>query len=141
MAKHQILTAVDGSDHSAKVVDKAIEFARLFDAEVLLVYCHEKFPTIVVQQPQRYEAMAGILAQGEKLLEPFVQRLHDAGIAVEKRLLEEPAGKAISQLAKAEECKVIVMGSRGLSNLSHLFVGSVTNRVLQTAPCPVLVVC
>ena len=141
MAKHQILTAVDGSDHSTKVMDTTIEFARLLDAEVLLVYCHEKFPTIVVQQPYRYEAIAGILAQGKKLLEPFLQRLRDAGIAVEERLMVEPAGKAISEVAKAENCKMIIMGSRGLSSLSHLFVGSVTNRVLQTAPCPVLVVC
>jgi len=141
MAKHQILTAVDGSDHSTKVMDTTIEFARLLDAEVLLVYCHEKFPSIVVQQPHRYEAIAGILAQGKKLLEPFLQRLRDAGIAVEDRLMVEPAGKAISEVAKAENCKMIIMGSRGLSNLSHLFVGSVTNRVLQTAPCPVLVVC
>jgi nucleotide-binding universal stress UspA family protein len=141
MARHQILAAVDGSAHSSKIIDSTIEFARLLDAEVLLVYCHEKFPTIIVKQPFRYQAIAGILAEGEKLLEPFLQRLRDVGIAVEVRLLEEPAGKAISDMAKAENCKMIIMGSRGLSNLTHLFVGSVTNRVLQTAPCPVLVVC
>jgi nucleotide-binding universal stress UspA family protein len=140
MARHQLLAAVDGSDHSTKVIDSTIEFARLLDAEVVLLYCHEKFPTIVVQQPYRYEAIAGILAQGEMLLEPFVQRLRDAGIAVEKRLMEEPAGKAISEVAKVENCKMIIMGSRGLSNFTHLFVGSVTNHVLQTTPCPVLVI-
>ena len=84
--------------------------------------------------------LAGILAQGEKLLEPFAQRLRDASIAIEERLMVEPAGKAISEVAKAENCKMIIMDSGGL-NLSHIFVGSIINQVLQTASCPVLVVC
>ena len=61
-------------------------------------------------------------------------------IPFEDRIMEEPAATRITEIAEIEKCDLIVMGSRGLSNLTSLIVGSVTHRVLQTAPCAVLVV-
>jgi len=139
MDPKKILLAIDGSEHSQAVVDKAIEFAKLLNAQVILVFCHEKFP-VVLGQPYRDRQIADILKESEKLIEPFVQRLQREDINVEDRLMEEPASKMITEIAKIENCDLIVMGSRGLSNLTSMIVGSVTNRVLQTAPCSVLVV-
>lgn len=139
MAQKKVLVAIDGSEHSHKVVDTAIEFARLLDAAVILVYCHQKFP-VVLGQPYRDKQIADILDESEKLIEPYLVRLQNADIPVEDRLMEEPAGKMIAEIAKIEHCDLIVMGSRGLSNLTSMIVGSVTSRVLQLAPCSVLVV-
>ena len=139
MALKKILMAIDGSEHSRQVLEKAIEYAKLLDAGIILVYCHAKFP-VNLGEPYRDQHIASILDESENLIKPFVQRLQDEKIPVEERLMEEPAGKIIPEIAKIEKCDLIVMGSRGLSNLANLIVGSVTNRVLQTAPCAVLVV-
>ncbi len=139
MDRKKILVAIDGSEHSHGVVDKAIEFARLLHAEAILVYCHQKFP-VILGQPYRDKQIADILDESEKLIGPFLERLQKAEIAVEDRIMEEPAGKMIPEIARIENCDLIIMGSRGLSNLASMIVGSVTQRVLQTAPCSVLVV-
>lgn len=139
MRKKKILVAVDGSPLSNKVIDQALAFAQLFDSTLVLVHCHEKFPTLL-GQPYRDKEIASILNRGEQLIKPYLEKIRAQKVDVEERLMEEPAGKAIGEVAKVEQCEMIVMGSRGLSDLAHLVVGSVTNRVLQTAPCSVLVV-
>jgi nucleotide-binding universal stress UspA family protein len=139
MSQKKILVAVDGSDYSYDVLDTAIEYTRLLNARVVFVHCHRKFPTIT-GQPRRDKEISDILSETETLIRPFLQYLEKATIPVEERLMEEPAGAAISDVARIEECKLIIMGSRGLTDLASLIVGSVTHRVLQTAPCPVLVV-
>lgn len=139
MRKKKILVAVDGSPLSDKVIDQALAFAQLFDSTLVLVHCHEKFPTLL-GQPYRDKEIASILNRGEQLIKPYLEKIRAQKVDVEERLMEEPAGKAIGEVAKVEQCEMIVMGSRGLSDLAHLVVGSVTNRVLQTAPCSVLVV-
>ncbi len=139
MGQKRILLAIDGSPHSSIVLEKAIEYAKLLDAEIILVHCHEKFP-VNLGEPYRDEQIARIIRESEKLIAPFVQRLESENITVNDRLMEEPAGKMICEVAKIEKCDLIVIGSRGLSNLTNLIVGSVTTRVLQIAPCPVLVI-
>jgi nucleotide-binding universal stress UspA family protein len=139
MGQKRILLAIDGSEHSSIVLEKAVDYAKLMDAGIILVHCHEKFP-VNLGEPYRDKQIASIIDESEKLVAPFSQRLESEKIPVEERLMEEPAGKMIPDIAKIEKCDLIIMGSRGLSNLTHLVVGSVTTRVLQTAPCPVLVV-
>jgi nucleotide-binding universal stress UspA family protein len=139
MVRKRILLAVDGSEHSYKVLDEAIEYAKLLDAEVVFVYCHEKYPEIL-GEPYRDREILRINNATEELVRPFLQRLESENIPVEERLMEEPAGKMICDVAEIEKCDLIIMGSRGLSNFTSLIVGSVTNSVLQAAPCSVLVV-
>jgi len=139
MEKYKILVAVDGSAHSDKVLETAVEYANLFGAQVILVHCHKKFPTIL-GEPHRNEAIVNTLRDSEKLIQPFVERLEKEQIDFESRLMEEPAGAVISDIAEIQECDLVIMGSRGLTNLEGLLLGSVTNRVLHTTPCSVLVV-
>ncbi len=139
MTQKKIVAAVDGSRHSDKVIKTAIDYARLLEAKVILVHCHKKFPTIL-GEPHRNNMVVATLRNAEKLIAPFVQRLHEEQIEVEERLMEEPAGAVITDIAGIEKCDLIVVGSRGLTNLEGLFLGSVTNRVLHTTPCSVLVV-
>ena len=139
MRQQKILTAIDGSEYSQLIVNKAVEQAILLGAKIILVHCHRRFSAI---ESHAYleEEMARIINQAEKMVSPFIQQIKKAKIPVESRIMEEPAGAVISDIARIEQCDLIVLGSRGLTNLANLIVGSVTNRVLQTAPCSVLVV-
>ncbi len=139
MERKKILVAVDGSDYSDKVLEKAVEYSQILDAEVVLVYCHKKFPAIL-GEPHRSKGIATILQDAENLVEPYLQRMREAGVDFEERLMEEPAGAMIPNVATIEKCELIIMGSRGLSNLEGLIIGSVTHRVLHLATCSVLVV-
>jgi nucleotide-binding universal stress UspA family protein len=139
MEQKKILVAVDGSAHSNRVVDKAIEYAKLLEAKVLLVHCHRRFPTIL-GEPHRNNAIVSTIRESEILIEPFSDRLRDAEVDFEERLMEEPAAAVIVDIAKIQKCELIIMGSRGLTSLEGLIVGSVTTRVLHTTPCSVLVV-
>ena len=139
MSQKKILVAIDGSDHSDKIIAKAIEFSSLVEAKVILVYCHRRFSTIL-GQPQRDKEIPLIKKRSQELIDPYLKKFEKNGIQAEQRLMEEPAGSVISDVATIEKCDLIIMGSRGLTNLAGLIIGSVTNRVLQTAPCSVLVV-
>ncbi len=139
MSKKKILVAVDGSEYSDLVVDEAIEFVKVVDGTIILVYCHKKFPSSMAQ-PYQEDVISHIVSEAEKVVNPFLKKIKAAAVSVEDRIMEEPAGSAISDIARIEKCDLIIMGSRGLTNLASLIVGSVTNRVLQTAPCSVLVV-
>ena len=139
MDQKKIVLAIDESEHARLVVDSAIEYAKLLNAAVVLVYCHRKFPTLL-GEPYRGNEIASIIREAENLVAPYIEQLKRENIPVEERLMEEPAGSMISDIARIEQGDLIIMGSRGLTNLASLIVGSVTNRVLQTAPCSVLVV-
>ena len=139
MGNKKILAAIDGSVHSNQVVSAAIEYAQLLRSDIILVYCHMKFPSVMAQH-QRDREISAIIKFAEKLVSPHIEHIKMANIRVEERLMEEPAGIRISEIARIEKCDLIIMGSRGLTNLAGLIVGSVTNKVLQTAPCSVLVV-
>ena len=139
MKQQKILTAIDGSEYSQLIVNKAVEQAILLGGKIILVHCHRRF-SVIESHAYLEEEMARIINQAEKMVSPFVQQIKKAKIPVESRIMEEPAGAVISDIARIEQCDLIILGSRGLTNLASLIVGSVTNRVLQTAPCSVLVV-
>jgi nucleotide-binding universal stress UspA family protein len=73
-------------------------------------------------------------------LEQVTQPLKAAGIRVQEHLADEYPSLAICQSAKDLEADVIVMGTKGTSGLKHVLLGSVAERTLRIAPCPVLTV-
>lgn len=139
MGQRKIAAAIDGSEYSDKVLDKAMEFAQLLDAAIVLIYCHRKFPKIL-GQPHRDHIISAIMDETEEAVAPFVKRLSDSAVPFIERFMEEPAATMITEVADHEQCEMIIMGSRGLGEIEGLLLGSVTHRVLQIAKCPVLVV-
>jgi len=139
MQINKIMVPVDGSEYATRAARYATDMARLMDSEILLIHCHKPFPAIL-GEPYFQKAINKILKKSSELLDPYKKIVQDAGVTVTDRILEGPAARAISEVAKIEKIELIVMGCRGRNDLEGLLLGSCTHRVLKTAPCPVLVV-
>ena len=133
------LVPVDGSDPSKRAAAYAAELAKDMGAGILLVHCHRRFPS-VLGEPYYQKVVTEIIEDANELLEPYREVLKETGVSFTERVLERPAGAAIVETARIEGCDLVVMGSRGRTDLEGLLLGSVTHRVLESSPCPVLVI-
>ncbi len=135
MFKH-ILVAIDGSTYSQQALPTAIEVAKKFGSDVLVLH---------VSEHDRGRAVAYSLespADATRFVGEAVKLVRDAGITGKGELRDMAAGhvaKAIVETATTNNIDLIVMGSRGLSDVQGLLLGSVTHKVIQLAEIPVLV--
>lgn len=139
MEIEKIVLPVDGSDCSVKAAEYALDFVNSNGGDIILMYSHKPFPSFL-GEPYFQEVHDKIMKNARDMVIPFSRHFKEAGIAVEERILQGVPAEAICRVAEIEKCNLIIMGSRGFTNLKGLFLGSVTNRVLHMAPCPVLVV-
>jgi len=134
----RLLVAVDRSDAAGRVIDAARDLALLSDGEVWLLHVRES----------EVLPRAGLFAtesEPETLaaIERAAQELTDTGI---KTHYEVPtaiygyAAREIVAAARAHDASIIVMGSRGRSDLAGLVLGSTAHKVIHLADRPVLVV-
>ncbi len=138
MKIEKILNPVDGSDHSIHSTKYAIELARLTNAEIVLMHCHDKFP-VILSEPYFQQAVNVINKESDKLVEPFVKLLEQSEVNFDVRILEGAPGEKIPDVARIEEIDLIVMGSRGVTDLAGLILGSVAHQVLHRAECPIFI--
>ncbi|MCX5888522.1 MAG: universal stress protein [Deltaproteobacteria bacterium] len=133
----KILMATDGSAHSRQAADRALELARLYGSELLVVSVLD-FPAGIrgVAPVARLE----LLKICENQVAEVVTRAEALKLQVEGFIMEGVAYTAIAELAQEQQANLIVMGSHGQTGLLRLLMGRVTERVIGHAPCPVLVV-
>jgi nucleotide-binding universal stress UspA family protein len=139
----KVLVPVDFSVHSEEAVRIAIDVATKYAASLTLVYVCEP---VTCPLPDGYLPFTelqldGMFAQFEEQLQSLKRSTEAAGVQhVEARLLHGFAGTEITGLAEEGRFQLIVMGTHGRGGLSHFILGSVAERVVRVAPCPVLTV-
>jgi nucleotide-binding universal stress UspA family protein len=134
-----ILYATDGSPHARKALDWVIDIATRRRARVIIVSAYEPIPRDL-GTPHLEEMMARRPAEGQSIAGEAAAALERNEIDYEIDVLEGPAAEAILSVARTRPCDVIVMGSRGRGRLHSMLLGSISQRVVQEAPCPVLIV-
>lgn len=139
MEIRKILVPVDGSACSEKAADYAIDLARMAGASLLFTNCRMALPPMLGRESWE-QAREALVKRSEVLLQAYCDKAKDEGLEATCRVLEGAVDKAIAEAADTENCDIIVMGSRGHSELEGLLLGSVTHRVLQLAECPVTVI-
>ena len=139
----RILCPVDFSEFSGRALERAVRLGNWFEARVEALHVIPfvmpanaglpYFPSPVVTTPARREQSAQELA---RFVEPFLSE----GVPIETRVREGDPWRVIRDEAEALPADILVMGTHGLSGFEHLLLGSVTEKVLRRAPCPVLTV-
>jgi universal stress protein A len=138
----RILVPVDFSEHSIRAVDHAIEFAKAFDSEIDLIHCHQITPSSVAPFEASFPAsmVEDMRKSAEAELATVRERVEAAGITVTAHLSLDFPSNAIETAARDLGADLIIMGTRGLTGLKHVLLGSVAERTVRIAPCPVLTI-
>ncbi len=135
----KILVAVDDSPAARRAVTCARKMAKLTGAQVILVHAYPKIPDYL-GEPNLSQTIARHLERAEALVQPLADELKAEGLDVITEILEGPPADAILRVADARDVDLIVMGARGLGSVASLLLGSVSQKVLAHATCPVMVV-
>ena len=131
-----IVLALDGSEESQQAVPLAAELARQDGARIVIAHVEQDVvgkgggPIVATED----EIQAEIRKQAEKLSSDGIE----TSVEMRNVMLGGPA-HAIAEIADGANADLIVVGTRGHSAVAGLFLGSVTQRLLHIARCPVLV--
>jgi nucleotide-binding universal stress UspA family protein len=136
----RILLAVDGSEHALHAAKVAGNLARTLKAEKLrIVVAFAHIPSYL-GEPNMQAAIDARLSEADEILKTALEAVGEIPGEVHTELIEGSPAEAIVDVARTRQSDLIVMGSRGLGNLAGLLVGSTSNKVVDHAPCPVLIV-
>jgi nucleotide-binding universal stress UspA family protein len=139
----RILVPIDFSPHSTAALSFAADLARRYEASLHLLHV---FKVIIYALPDGYTAPSAdqieiLSAEAAKLLETAKHDALATGVQhVETTLLHGDPVAAIERFARDGKFDLIVMGTHGRTGAKHLLIGSVAEKTVRRAPCPVLTV-
>lgn len=139
----KILLPVDGTDLSLHETRFALQLLREgLKGSFVLVNVQEPasfYEMVTADSPELIEGAA--LEAGEDLMAPSARLLADAGVAYETAVVQGDPAQAMVELIEEHHCDMVVMGSRALGPIRRwLEGGSVSQRLVQSSPVPVLLV-
>lgn len=138
-----ILVPTDFSEYAAYAYQWALGLAAVGKAKVILFHATPPIPALAFPESVYYPDLAKLerdmIADAEKQLTEFAAKKGMSAVPVETRVSMGEAVWEICKVAEETHADLIVMGSHGRTGLSHVFLGSVAERVVRHAPCPVLV--
>ena len=134
-----IVYATDGSDHARKALAYARDLAKLHDAKLFVINAYPSVSDLLGYK-EFDTVLARRLADANKIIEEAGKELDLAGLTFQTELLEGPMAEAIINVAETRGADLIILGARGMSSIEGLLLGSVSQKVIHHATCPVLVV-
>lgn len=142
IALRKILVPVDFSEPSRKAVHYARAFAEQFGARLVLLHVVEPlayppdFAVVPLLPPDAEEAR---LAELRRQLGDIARGV-GGGVAVEAKVVSGRPWQGVVEEAAASQSDLIVVSTHGFTGLKHALLGSVAEKIVRHAPCPVLVV-
>src|SRR5512139_3320695 len=133
----KILVPLDGSQLSQRALEPALTLSRPAGAELLLI----RVPVVDTLSFAVSDARQRELTQDAfTYLETLRKSYEPLPLNIRTQVLTGDAASAIVDTARAERSDLIIMSTHGYSGLTRWVLGSVTEKVLRSAPCPVLAI-
>ena len=135
----RILFPTDGSDGTVAALEHAIEHALTYEATLHVLYViEETYPVVEAGAPETLDALE---RHGERALEEVRTKAKAAGVeAIQGRVAGGSPYRQIVEYADEYDIDLIVMGTHGRRGVDRYLLGSVAEKVVRTADCPVLTV-
>ena len=138
-----ILVPVDFSEQSEKAFIWARDMAEKWKATITLLHVVPTPPYSPVVMGSYFDPSAferNLLADAETSVRALIDRQAKRSVPTGLKVCVGEPVQDICRIAADEQIDMIIMGSHGRTGLSHIALGSVAERVVRHAPCPVLVV-
>lgn len=133
-----IVVPTDGSEHAAVALDRGIELAARSDATLHALSVVDVSP--IGLDPEVDLRVDRLEAGAQRVVDDARARAEDRGVDVVTSTSFGSIHRGIASYAQEQDADLLVMGTHGRSGLDRFLLGSVTERVLRTAPTPVLTV-
>jgi nucleotide-binding universal stress UspA family protein len=143
MQFRHILAPTDFSEYSKQAVACALELAIKFSAKLSILHVVELPPYPVegyVPPSLTATFMEDLERESSRQLAQMVPEAESAGVDVVRLVAVGSPYRKIIDTAEAEQVDLIVMATAGRTGFSHLIMGSIAERVVRTAACPVLTI-
>jgi nucleotide-binding universal stress UspA family protein len=140
----RILVGLDGSEYSLKALEFAIDLAKKYHSQLVLV--HVVLRQIYAINPPEAGILAGtaivreLEAEGKAILVKAEETVKAQGLPIEVRLRQGVPAEELLRASVDEKADLLVLGSRGLSQVKAFLLGSVSDKVSHHARCPTLIV-
>lgn len=147
IAIQTILLPTDGSECSSKAMAYALSFAKQYGARVVALHVIDqrweeqtRVAFAEVGQDMTKKIRNGYEEEARRILQEATDAAGKIGVPVETRIVTGIPYEDIVRAGKELPADLIIMGTHGRSGVSHLLLGSVAEKVVRRAPCPVLTV-
>lgn len=143
----RILIAVDGSNSSFNASTFAIDMAKSFEAELIVLHVidprYKELEMAISPRPGKFKEIATrVMEDGEKIVEIVSKKAIEMNVNVKTDVISgfTSVTKDILEYAKVNKIDIIVIGSRGMMGFKKLLIGSVASGIVTYSDCPVVVV-
>jgi nucleotide-binding universal stress UspA family protein len=140
---NRLLAPTDFSDTSVETVIRASELAQHFQAELVVAHVIPPIPTLPSDPHYNFEVPAyqdALRENARRQLDETISRLVERDVEARALLSHGDPAKEIVRIAKDENIDMIVIATHGLTGWQHIVFGSVAEKVVRFAECPVLTV-
>lgn len=140
---NKIIVAIDQAEITSKLLNATVEIARDKQSQVTLVNVSQEYVSNgMTYLPENFleEILNEMKKASLEKLQQAKSKLKSVGINSETVLLKGDPAHEILKYAKDTEQQLIIIGSRGLSGIKEMMLGSVSHKVSQLSKCPVLLV-
>ena len=139
----KILVPVDFSENSKKIIKSAVYVAEKFEASlsvVFVVQSFEDYSGFFVPHMPIAQFEEEMVQSAERKMESFLDENLDESFPHEAKVLSGDVAEEITSYAQVQGADMLIMGTHGYKGFEKILFGSVAEKVVKTASCPVMTI-